>query len=78
MTTLQILTISVYLGLLSCNNNRTEISIKTENAKVEIETIDTDLKPEQNTTIVSSDTIKRFEVDDYQVIMYFRNGKLIG
>jgi hypothetical protein len=70
MTTLQTLTIAISFGLLSCNNNRTETTVKNENVKVDSSTIDSTLKPQQQTTIVISDTIKRFVVDDYPVPNY--------
>jgi hypothetical protein len=64
MSALQALTITVSLGLLSCNN-RTETTVKSENAEVNSISIDTTLKPEKQTTAVISDTIKRLVVDDY-------------
>ena len=67
MTTLQTLTIIISFGLISCNNNRTDTTIKNENVKVDTISIDTTLKSKQKTPVVISDTIKRLVVDDYPV-----------
>jgi len=67
MTTLQTLTISICLGLLSCNNSRTETAINTENAKVDSVTSDTALMYDQKSIAAISDTIKKFTVDDYPI-----------
>lgn len=67
MTTLQTLTVAISFGLLSCNNHRTETTVKSENVKVDSASIDSAIKPEQQTTVVISDTIKRFVVDDFPV-----------
>lgn len=67
MTTLQTLTISICIGLLSCNNYRTETAFNTNNAKVASASNNTALKSEQKSSAVISDTIKRFTVDDYPV-----------
>ena len=67
MTILQTLTITISFGLLSCNNNRTETTIKKENVKADAVSIDTTLRSKQKTPFVISDTIKRFVVDDYPV-----------
>ena len=68
MTILQTLTIAISFGLLSCNNHRTETTVKNENVNVDSSTIDSTLKLQQQTTIVISDTIKRFVVDDYPIL----------
>jgi len=67
MTTLKTLTIAISFGLLSCNNHRTEKSIKSENIKVDSTSIDSAIKPEKKITVAISDTIKRFVVDDFPV-----------
>lgn len=67
MTTLQTLTIAILIGLLSCNNNRTEKTVKNENVTVDSSSSDSVFKSQQQTAFVISDTIKRFVVDDYPV-----------
>lgn len=67
MTTRQTLTIIISIGLLSCNKNKTEATIKNEKANVDPVSIDNTLKSEQQPTLVISDTIKNFFVDDYPV-----------
>lgn len=67
MTTLKTITIPIFIGLLSCNNYRTETDTNSQNAKVNSITNDTALKSEQNSTVVISDTIKKIIVDDYPI-----------
>ena len=67
MTTLQTLTITIAFGLLSCNNSRIETTIKSENVKINSVSIDTAIKPEQQSAVGISDTIKKIVVDDYPV-----------
>ena len=67
MTTLQTLTIAISLGLLSCNNNRTETTVKKENVTVDSSSTDSVLKSQQQTAFIISDTTKRLVVDDYPV-----------
>lgn len=67
MMTLQTLAITISLGLLSCDSNRTDIPIKNENIKIDSVSVDTTLKPKQKIFVVISDTIKRLIVDDYPV-----------
>jgi hypothetical protein len=67
MKTLQTLTIAISLGILSCNNNRTETTVKNENVTVDSSSTESVFKSQQQTAFVISDTIKRFVVDDYPV-----------
>lgn len=63
----QILVLVITLGLLSCNNNRTESSNETESAEIHKETKDTTLKIEQKTMNAISDSNKRLVVDGFPV-----------
>jgi hypothetical protein len=68
MTTLQTVTIIISFGLFSCNNNRTKEIVNNKNVVLNSPSIDTlALKSEQHSGISFSDTIKRFEVDDYLI-----------
>jgi hypothetical protein len=67
MTTLQTLTIVFLFGLLSCNNSRTETTVKSENVKTDSASIETVIKSEHQSIVGISDTIKRFLVDDYPI-----------
>jgi hypothetical protein len=67
MTKLQTLIIAISFGLLSCNSNRNEAIVNNENVKVDSSAIDSTPKPQQQTTVFISDTIKRFVVNDYPV-----------
>ncbi|MGB6093697.1 MAG: hypothetical protein WBF83_08050 [Moheibacter sp.] len=67
MTTLQTLTILISFGLLSCNNNRTETTVKSENVKADSVLMDTAIKSQQQSAFGISDTIERFVVDDYPI-----------
>ena len=67
MTTLKTLTIVISFGLLSCNNNRTKTTVKSENVKTDSVSIDPAIKSEQQSVVGISDTIKRFVVDDYPI-----------
>lgn len=67
MTALQILTISISFGLLSCNNHKVETTVKSENTNAGTASIDPALKPEPQIKVTISDTIRRFVVDDLSV-----------
>ncbi len=59
--------IAISFGLLSCNNYRTETSVKSENIKIDSVSIDSQIIPEQQITIAVSDSIINFAVDDFPV-----------
>lgn len=67
MTTLQTSIVAISFGLLSCNNHRTETTAESKNVKVDSTSIDSAIKPQQQTKIIISNTIKRFVVDDFPV-----------
>jgi len=67
MTALKALMVIFSLGILSCNNSRTETSTKAENITADTLSAATTSKSEQKTAIAIPDAIKRFVVDDYPV-----------
>lgn len=67
MRTLQILIITILFGFLSCNNNKTETTVKNEKVKADTVKRDTSLKTEQQTAFAISDNFNKFVVDDYPV-----------
>lgn len=65
--TLQKLTLIILFGLLSCNNNRTEATVKSQNVNNDSSSIGITIKPGQQSAVGISDTIKKFVVDDYPI-----------